>query len=431
MTKKLESAIPKELVKKLTDTSLTLLRVLESDFRFTHSQIKISGQYFIDAEMWNFSAFVPGIEDAIATCHEKMQQRQPKQKGAWIFSQMRDLYNAYLSEPREYSIQKPTEKTPKYKYHYKEITDSVFQTCPAASKTCGVCCDLKVLNVVENCGMTCTYCILQNNYEIADIYLPTNLKEKLAEVTFDPNKTYRVGSGNSSDSLLWGNRGNILTDLFEWSAQHKNIILELKTKSANIKYLLENDIPSNTCVSFTINPQEVISNEEHGTASLDQRLSAARQLADKGIKVGFHMHPMMYYNGFEKGYSDLVQRVMDTFTPKEVLWFSVGTITLIRGIEDTLRKSYISSKLLQMPTENTPDNKITYTKDIRVKLYDVAFQALESWKDSVFIYLCMEFDELWNRYFEYTYTSHKEFNDALNDSAFKKIHESDSAKSTQ
>ncbi len=430
MTKKIESAIPKVLVEKLTDTSLSLLKVLENDFRFTHSQIKISGQYLIDAEMWEFSSFVPGIENAIYTCIEKMSKRQPKQQGAWIFAQMRDLYNGFLSEPREYSIKKSAEKTPKYKYHYKEITDSVFQTCPAATKTCGVCCDLKVLNVVENCGMTCTYCILQNNYEIADIYLPTNLKEKLAEVTFDPNKTYRVGSGNSSDSLLWGNRGNILTDLFDWSAQHKNIILELKTKSANIKYLLENDIPSNTCVSFTINPQEVISNEEHGTASLDQRIGAARQLADKGIKVGFHMHPMMYYNGFEKGYSDLVQRIMETFTPEEVLWFSVGTITLIRGIEDTLRKSYTSSKLLQMPTENTPDNKITYTKDIRVKLYDVAFQALEPWKDSVFIYLCMEFDELWNRYFEYTYTSHQEFNDALNESAFKKIHESDSAKST-
>ncbi|MGL1936456.1 MAG: hypothetical protein OCD01_15605 [Fibrobacterales bacterium] len=424
MVEKISSAIPKELYNKISSEYITLLQRFESEFRFTHSQLKIMGQYIIDAEMWGFDSFFEKLQQLIDVCLTDKSQMQPKQQGAWIFKQIRETYNDYLAQPREYSVETEKERTPRYKYHDKKITDSILQTCPAASKSCGVCCDLKVLNVVENCGMTCTYCILQNNYEIADIYIPTNLKEKLAETHIDPSETYRIGTGNSSDSLLWGNRGNILSDIFEWSAQYPNIILELKTKSNNIKYLLENDIPANTCVSFTINPQEVISNEEHGTASLEKRLGAARALADKGIKVGFHMHPMMYYQGFEKGYTDLVQMVMNMFTPDEVLWFSVGTITLIRGIEDTLRKSYTKSKLLQMPTEETPDNKITYTKDIRVKMYDVAFAALEPWKNKVFIYLCMEFDELWARYFDYTYKNHREFNNALNDSAFDKIHRS-------
>lgn len=421
MKNKLTTAIPSDLLVKLPKKHTELLHILEIEFRFSHSQLKITGQYMIDAEMWEFNEFIPALLASIEVCNNDKSHMQPKQQGAWLFKEMRTIYKSFLSQPRLYDTHNKHEKTPRYKYHYKEITDSVFQTCPAASKSCGVCCDLKVLNVVENCGMTCTYCILQNNYEIADIYLPTNLKEKLAEVEIDRNKTYRIGTGNSSDSLLWGNRGDILSDVFNWSSQYENVILELKTKSSNIQYLLDNSIPANTCVSFTINPQDVISNEEHGTASLKQRLGAARNLADKGIKVGFHMHPMMYYQGYEKGYTDLVTTVMDMFKPEEVLWFSVGTITLIRGIEDTLRKSYVSSKLLQMPTEVTPDNKLTYTKDIRVKLYDVAFEALEPWKDKVFIYLCMEYDELWNRYFEHTYKTHQEFNDALNASAFSKI----------
>ena len=47
-----------------------------------------------------------------------------------------------------------------------------------------------------------------------------------------------------------------------------------------------------------MNTPAVIHAEEHGTASLDDRIATARKVADHGIKVGFHFHPIVRYDGY-------------------------------------------------------------------------------------------------------------------------------------
>ncbi|NIV72697.1 MAG: hypothetical protein GWN44_08470, partial [Calditrichae bacterium] len=74
-------------------------------------------------------------------------------------------------------------------------------------------------------------------------------------------------------------------------------MLEFKTKSNNIRYFLENETPNNIVCSWSLNTSVIIENEEHFTASLEQRLQAARTIADYGIKVAFHFHPLVYYQG--------------------------------------------------------------------------------------------------------------------------------------
>ena len=77
--------------------------------------------------------------------------------------------------------------------------------------------------------MDCAYCILQNHYDEAVVAFPTNLKERLEALRIPAGKRMRVGTGQHTDSLLWGNRNNLLTDLFAFAEKRANIILELKT----------------------------------------------------------------------------------------------------------------------------------------------------------------------------------------------------------
>ena len=116
---------------------------------------------------------------------------------------------------------------------------------------------------------------------------------KLLNLNLDPriNKTYHIGTGQASDSLMFGNREGILDSLFEFARENPNVILEFKTKSDNISYFLENAVPKNILLTWSLNTPTIIQNEEHLTASLDKRINAARKMADKGIKVGFHFHP--------------------------------------------------------------------------------------------------------------------------------------------
>jgi len=68
------------------------------------------------------------------------------------------------------------------------------------------------------------------------IYSISTYAEKLLNLKLDQNKTYHIGTGESSDSLMWGNREGILDALFLFAANNPNVILEFKTKSDNVKY---------------------------------------------------------------------------------------------------------------------------------------------------------------------------------------------------
>ena len=84
-----------------------------------------------------------------------------------------------------------------------------------------------------------------------------------------------------------------------------NVLLELKTKSSNVGPLLARDVPPNVVCTWSLGTPTTIRNEEPGTATLGQRLEAARQASDHGIDIGFHFHPMIYYSGWRSDYGSV------------------------------------------------------------------------------------------------------------------------------
>lgn len=415
-----QSLIPQTHIDRLSQDDQDFLDFLKEDFRFSQQQLKKTSNYLLDCKMWREDSFWVSIEESLNQLAENFTHLNSVQKRDWLFHKIQESYNSILNTLREYPAKAIKEFQPKYTFKDKELVGNIFRLCPAASER-AVCCNLKVLNVVDNCAMGCSYCVLQNHYDTAEIKIPTNLREKLMELNLRSDKRYRIGTGEYSDSLFWGNKNGILDHLSEFAHNHQNVILELKTKSAKISYLLKNDLPPNLIASWSLNPKTIVTHEEQGTATLLKRLESARRVADKGVKVAFHIHPMMYYKGWEEEYQALVQMVLERFTPAEVLWVSLGCVTMMKGFAQKMRTSYEGSKLLQMPTEKTPDGKITYSFEIREKLYTNVLQALKPWEGKVFQYLCMEHKPMWDKVMPYTYTSMGEFDDTFSDSAFAKL----------
>ncbi len=225
----------------------------------------------------------------------------------------------------------------------------------------------------------------------------------------------------SSDSLMWGNRNGILDDLILFAKKNPNVILEFKTKSNNIKYLLENDIPKNVICTWSLNPQVVIDNEEHFTASLEDRLQAAVKLANKGILVGFHFHPMVYIDNFEFEYKVIADRLTGLFSPNQVALISMGTLTFTKKVINQIRtrKDY-RSRILQMPLVNAA-GKYSYPREIKVDLFKSLYDNLCSWHKDVFFYLCMENHDLWLDVFGHEYQSNETFEIRMKDSYRGKI----------
>jgi spore photoproduct lyase len=312
--------------------------------------------------------------------------------------------------------------TQENKLHFVEITDqrNILGSCPVASEKTR-CCNLLTLDAVFRCGYDCSYCSIQSFYSQGEISFHGNLKEKLQALELDPQQTYHIGTGQSSDSLMWGNRQGLLDNLRDFAKDHENVILELKTKSANVSWALEQqELPYNMLFTWSLNTPDIITQEERGSATLDERLTAARTCADRGIPVGFHFHPMVRYRNWRRDYTELFRRIKGEFRPEEVVLISLGTLTYIKPVLKKIRQRDFQSAILRMPMEEIA-GKYSYPFEQKKELFQLAMDELGEWQDQVFFYLCMEDKELWQPIFGMEYADNESFEEHMKARYFSKI----------
>ncbi|ERP31456.1 SPL family radical SAM protein [Chitinivibrio alkaliphilus] len=294
--------------------------------------------------------------------------------------------------------------------------------CPVASEKTR-CCNLKTLDAVQGCGYGCSYCSIQSFYSGGEVVFDSRLSERLKELSLEKDRIYHIGTGQSSDSLMWGNTNNHLADLMHFADTHEQVILELKTKSNRVDWLLEHEIPRNVICTWSLNPQDVISAEEHHTASLQDRLDAAEKVARAGIRVGFHFHPMMRYHGWKEGYGTICRILQERFSPTEVVSISFGALTFIKPVLKKLRQRALPSRVLQMPFEEIA-GRFSYPREIKKELFSYAYNCFSpGWKESVFFYLCMEDATLWKEVFGFEYSSNEALEASMNQWYMRKISE--------
>lgn len=394
------------------------LRSLTQRYHLTVQEFRLLIEYTRDLDMWQerpLSALWAALEAKLPA------QLDPLQRKKKIFIELDAAIEHLKQSPSRYKAEGIT--TPRRQplsIVSEEKANKIFGDCPVASEKT-VCCNLKTIDAVENCAYGCSYCTIQTFYG-ESVSIPTNLKERLQSIELDPDRFYHIGTGQSSDSLVWGNKNNLLGDLCKFAADNPNVLLEFKTKSANTAYFLANEVPENLVCSWSLNTDTVVRSEEHFTASLDSRLSAARQIADCGIKVAFHFHPIVYYEGWSSEYPLLVERVLDLFEPEEVLFVSFGSVTFIKPVVQQIRKRGEASKILQMKMVPDPHGKLTYSDDIKNRLFATVHEAFKPWHEKVFMYLCMERAYFWDMLFGWHYPTNEDFERDMGQKLMMKIH---------
>ena len=388
---------------------------LGSKYNYSYQELRQLMIISADFSMWK--------EKSISECVSEIEQSLgPKADKTAVLSEVKREWNSLKSAKIKYEPKGDRIKSrPKpRKVTLSDSKNEVFGMCPVASEKT-VCCNLMTIDAVQGCSLGCSYCSIQTFYTDGKISVDKNLAEKLAKIPLDPNKKYHIGSGQSSDSLAIGNREGVLDAQLNFARNNPNIILEFKTKSNNIDYLLRSNVPDNVFVSWSLNPQLFIDNEEHGTASFDERVSSARALSDKGILVGFHFHPIVYYEGYELDYANIIQKVVSMFDPLEVAMISMGTLTFIKPAIKKLRSTALSSKVLQIPMADAV-GKSSYTKEIKKEIFGHVLNQFSSWHDTVFFYLCMEERSVWESVFGQSYIDNTEFENALFSSVSSKMY---------
>ena len=379
------------------------IRGLATTYRFTYQELRQVSLAARDLGMWREPALQLWWEgtERTTTGSGKYRKKALLQELAKHVATLAASAKVY---PESGSAVRPRRRV---QLQEKKTSRRVLGLCPAYSEET-VCCGLHTLDAVRGCPFSCSYCTIQTFYgESAE--LEEDLAGKLADLDLDPHRKYHIGTGQASDSLVWGNRGGILDALLGFAADNPNVLLELKTKSDNVGYILENEAPKNIVCSWSLNTPVIVDNEEHFTASLDERLDAARRVADRGVGVAFHFHPMVYYDGWPEGYAGVAKRIIDLFDSTEVSFVSLGSITLIKPVIKKIRDLGNPTKILQMELVPDPHGKLTYPDAVKVEMFQTMHEALAPWHEDVFMYLCMEKAQIWERALGRSYASNDEF----------------------
>ena len=414
-SEKLERLADQTLLPRLEPSLQAFVRRIASSYRFTFQELRKAAEAARDLEMWReepFDAWWEAAETTVAG------EGRPRKKAllARLDALLDDLKTGETRYPAEGLLPPPRRVV---RLQETSSDGDVFGLCPAYSEHT-VCCGLRTIDAVRGCPFGCSYCTIQTFYgETAEV--EGDLAEKLDAIELDPDHLYHIGTGQASDSLVWGSRAGVLEALLAFAGKHPNVVLELKTKSDNVTPLLEHDgsprpVPQNVVCSWSLAPETVIANEEHGTASLERRLVTARRVADHGLRIGFHFHPMVLYEGWREAYADIARQIQDAFTTEQVAFISMGAPTFIRPVVQEIRKRGGETKILQMNLVPDHHGKLTYPEDAKIELYSSHYASFEPWHSDVFFYLCMETAEMWqstlgfafptNRVFERSFAEH-------------------------
>jgi len=409
-TDKFTKAITNTIYAKLPQDEQEFIQQKAHHFKLSFQEIKQLIDIARDLRMWD--------EDTLIDIFPEHEAKKV------VMQRLKKSYEALREKPNSYNDFTLQNKPSEQKYTFKTESKDGFGLglCPVASEKTR-CCNLLTLDAVESCGFDCSYCSIQSFYNQNTITFDSGFADKLSNLQLEKNKTYHIGTGQSSDSLMFGNREGVLDALYLFARENPNVILEFKTKSDNIKYLLENETPKNIIVTYSLNTQTIIDNEEHLTASLKKRISSARKLADKGIKVGFHFHPIVEYEGYLDEYKDVYDLLQSRFTPSEVVLVSFGTLTFIKPVIKQLRDREFKSKITQIPMSDA-SGKSSYPNKTKEEMFSHAYSSFSSWQNTdekVFFYLCMEEHEMWKKTFGYQYSTNNDFERDMLSSYAKKL----------
>lgn len=318
----------------------------------------------------------------------------------------RNLKKLFPDTPAEYIVScsqkagelKPDHRTLKVPYIFvvKEKHDFL-KPCPCTRGHLG--CGYWILNLGFGCPFDCSYCYLQQYQNVPGLIIPANIDDFFD--SFDKfhqkiNRTIRIGTGEFCDSLALDHITEYSKKLVPFFSK-KDVLFELKTKSRNIDNLLSIPASKNTIISWSLNPQIFIDNEEIAVAPLKQRLEAAQKVQQHGYSIAFHFDPIVLINNWEKEYTRVVELIYQHVKPG-LAWISLGTLRFTRTMKTAMEQRFPGSILPYQELLLGKDRKLRYIEELRQPAYNHLKDSIRKFDTKTPVYLCMESHKIWQNF---------------------------------
>jgi len=262
-----------------------------------------------------------------------------------------------------------------------------------------ICCGYQVLTPAANCPLGCTYCILQAYFNRPGLRIFVNFREALdgvlAVIDNEPDRVFRVGTGEFTDSLAldaltgWNRR------LMAAFSRRSNAVIEFKTKTSAVRAMLESPHRRRIIMSWSLNSPSMAAWEERGAAPLRARLEAARACQEAGFVLGFHFDPLVMHPGWREDYMRTLDLLDAYVEPGSIIWVSLGTFRFMPALKEVIRRRHPRSRVLHGEFVRGLDGKMRYIRPLRVEMLRFMSEKLKAWDRDLGVYLCMESDVVW------------------------------------
>ena len=226
-----------------------------------------------------------------------------------------------------------------------------------------------------NCLYDCRYCFLQGMYRSANYLLFVNYEDfisdiaQLADTHKQDAKPAWFFSGYDCDSLAL----EPVTGFAEYFLQEfqniPNSVLELRTKSTQIRSLLEREVLPNVVVAYSLSPQPVAERLELGAPSLEKRIQALWKLQRAGWRIGVRFDPIIWYHNYADDYRAMIERVFTVLDPERIDSVTLGGFRLPKGFYKTMRKLYPEQGLFSAGLAEQK-GMITYRQSIENEMFE-------------------------------------------------------------
>ena len=230
-----------------------------------------------------------------------------------------------------------------------------------------------------NCLYDCRYCFLQGMYQSANYILFVNFEDFQSDIRAtaesQPDKQHFFFSGYDCDSLAMDSVTGFADAFLPTFEDLPNAWLELRTKSVNVKPLLERTPLPNVVAAFSLNPKPIAKSLEHRAPPLSARISALKKLTEAGWKVGLRFDPLIHFENCIDVYRDFIDHVFDSIPIEAVHSITLGSFRSPKSVFKKMESIYPEEPLF-MGNLELKNGMVAYEKSIENDLFASARERI-------------------------------------------------------
>ncbi|WP_340120861.1 SPL family radical SAM protein [Methylobacter svalbardensis] len=230
-----------------------------------------------------------------------------------------------------------------------------------------------------NCLYDCRYCFLQGMYQSANYLLFVNYEDFQQDIrqlcAESPDENLHFFSGYDCDSLALEPVTRFAEQFLPFFATLPNAWLELRTKSTQVRSLLNREPLPRCIVAFSLSPDEIAAKVEDKAPSVQRRLDALVKLQQQGWQIGLRFDPLLYQSGYQQQYRQLFEQVFSRIDVNLLHSVSLGVFRLPENFFKKVHKLYPEAKLFAGPLVSQ-QGMVSYKQELEQEMMHYCSEQL-------------------------------------------------------